>query len=99
MPGSRWSSSIKRIRGSGNDISHSGDFEASHHAAHRLGHLFVGLPLRVVDRRENQILRVDEMYDGVPIASRNTLLSAGSVRLAAGGWTARATGITLRSSG
>src|SRR5437764_1107742 len=30
--------------------------EAAHHPAHRLRHLFIGLPMRVVDGRDDEIL-------------------------------------------
>src|SRR4051812_41755095 len=63
MPGRRCSCSISLVSGSGRLIGqsaaskHAGDFQAAHHPAHLLLHAFVGLALRVVDRRENQVLQ------------------------------------------
>ena len=60
MPGRRCSSSMRRARGIGQRHASymPGQLHARrHHAAHLLRHRLVGLALRVVDRRDDQILQ------------------------------------------
>src|ERR1700737_3630914 len=71
IPGRRWSSSMRRTRGSGNDMKdgsqtkqgeRKGPFNSQlqpwrQHAAHLLGHLLIDFALGVIDRCNDQILK------------------------------------------